>query len=251
MIPKIIHYVWFGGKKMPPKIEKCIQSWKKHLPEYQFMLWNESTFPPSKMPPFALEALQNKQYAFVSDYIRFHVLAEYGGIYLDTDVEVLKHFDDSFLAHPISLVLDNNGYISGSTIFSEPDNPFIKDCIRHYHSIPFIKKDGKMNNQVINTHMQDKLRPCGYQIENKFQKITFKNSDIILYPDDFFHVRSLDDGSLNLTENSYAIHWHTILWVSTKTKLINFLRIHILTKVLGTDRYAKITSKIKKGKSTF
>lgn len=250
MIPKIIHYIWFGKKAMPDKIEKCINSWKKYLPEYKLMLWNEENFPIDEACQFVKEAYKSGQYAFVSDYVRFYVLHKYGGIYLDTDVEFIKPLDDKILDNTAVLVLDNAGYISGSTIMAEAKNEFISDCIAHYHTMPFIKNDGTYNNEVINTHMQNRLKPFGYRISNCNQAVSYKNNMICIYADEYFHVRSLLDGHLNLTQNSYCIHWHTILWASTKTKLINFFRINILVKILGANRYSRLTSKIKNGKST-
>ena len=93
MIPKIIHYCWFGGKEMPELMQKCIASWKQHLPDYELHLWNEQNFDLDRFP-YAREAYDNKKYAFVSDVARLWALKEYGGIYLDTDVEVLRPLDD-------------------------------------------------------------------------------------------------------------------------------------------------------------
>ena len=100
--------------------------------------------------------------------------------------------------------------------------------------------------------MQSTLRDYGYQIENKFQLINIpgSNESIAFYPDDFFHVRSLTSGKLNRTENSYAIHWHTISWTSPKTRIINFLRIHILVPIIGNKNYSRLTRILKNGKTT-
>lgn len=250
MIPPIIHYAWFGRKPLPTKIKTCISTWKKYLPEYEFRLWNEDTFDLENACTFVREAYENRQYAFVADYVRFYALYNYGGIYLDTDVELINSIPDSILNDNLVLVLDDGGYISGSTIMSTPKSLFIKDCMIHYESLPFVCGDGRFNNEVINTHMQAKLRPCGYKLLNQFQTVNYKGENGVLYPDDYFHVRSLVDGKMNLTPNSIAIHWHTILWASNKTKFINFVRVNILTKLLGSKLYSRITSRIKHGKTT-
>lgn len=251
MVPKIIHFIWFGNKPFPPKIKKCIDSWKKYLSDYQIIQWDESNFDINNACQFVREAYECGQYAFVSDYVRFYVLKQYGGIYLDTDVEVIKPFKSEFLETDVALALDDGGYISGSTIFSVPDSEFIKDCLSHYHSISFIRPDGSYENEVINTNMQEILHASRYRIENVYQKVDYKGEKCIFYPNEFFHVRSLSDGKMELTGNSYAIHWHTILWASTKTKIINFLRINVLTRVLGTKLYSRIARSIKNGKTTF
>lgn len=250
MIPKIIHYIWFGNKTYPKKVAQCIQSWKKMLPEYEFKLWNEKTFDISSANQFVKEAFDNKRYAFVADYVRFEVLYKFGGIYLDTDVEMLKPFPDSLLQNNLVLTLDDGGYISGSTIMAEPSNIYIQDCIEHYNNSIFILENGKFNDEVINTHMQNLLLPYSYRIENRFQKIKYKNTNIKLYPDDFFHVRSLLSGKMNLTNNSYCIHWHTVLWISPKYKLINLFRIKILVPLIGGRNYIKIIKNIRKFLST-
>lgn len=245
MIPKIIHYIWFGDKPYPDKIKKCINSWKKYLPDYNFMLWNEETFDIKNQCDFVKEAYKLKKYAFVSDYVRFYALYKYGGIYMDTDVEQLKPFGNDILNHELVLVLDDGGYISGSTIMALPSNNFIKDSLEYYHKIKFIKKDGTLNDEVINTHMQNRLIPFGYAINNRTQKILYKNCPTVLFADDYFHVRSLVNGKLNLTSNSYSIHWHTTLWTNKKSKLIKFIRMNIITRIFGTRFYERLKNLLK------
>lgn len=248
MIPKIIHYIWFGSKPYTKIIQKCINSWKSFLPEYEIMLWNEDTFDISSCQ-FVKESYELGKYAFVSDYVRFFVLDKYGGIYLDTDVEFLKELDEKILENECVLALDDLGYLSGSTIMSENSNIFIKDCKKIYEDMPFINSDGSINNDVINTHMQNILIPFGYDVKNEFQNLNYKNSKIIIYPDEYFHCRSQVSGKLNKTSSTYAIHWHTITWTSYKTRLVEFLRINLLVPILGKKTYRNLTKKIKKGKT--
>ena len=94
MIPKIIHYCWFGGNPLPESALKCIASWRKFLPDYEIKEWNENNFPIEKCPLYAKQAYQSKKWAFVSDYARFKILYDYGGLYFDTDVELIKPIDD-------------------------------------------------------------------------------------------------------------------------------------------------------------
>lgn len=252
-IPHIVHYIWFGRKPIPKRMLRYISSWKTMLPNYKFMLWNEDTFDISKSCQFVREAYERKQYAFVSDYVRFYVLERYGGIYLDTDVEILKRFDDKILdSHDVVIALDEGGYLSGSTIMATPGNKIIKIFMSHYEDKPFIKSDGSFENEVINTHMQCALTNFGYQIVNKFQLIKDPASkeSVALYPDDFFHVRSLTSGKLNRTENSYAIHWHTISWTSLKTRVINYLRIYLFVPIFGDNIYSRLTRILKNGRTS-
>lgn len=188
---------------------RCIESWKKYLPDYEFKLWNEDTFNINEATSFVREAYEAKYYAFVSDYVRFYVLKEFGGIYLDTDVEVLRPIDDSILCNDLVLVLDDCGYISGSTIMSSIDNVFIGDCLKHYHNTSFNMGNYRFNTEVINTHMQNRLKPYGYICENKNQMLKHKATEAMIYSDEYFHVRSLVSGRMN----------RTVIWVSTKTQI--------------------------------
>lgn len=110
MIPKIVHYIWFGGNSYSEKIQHCIDSWHKYLPDYEFMLWNEETFDVNSVR-FTKEAYENKKWAFVSDYVRVYALYNYGGFYLDTDVEVLKPLTD-FTGNKLLLGTDEDGALT-------------------------------------------------------------------------------------------------------------------------------------------
>ena len=148
--PRIIHYIWFGPKPIPGRMLEYISSWKRILKDYEFKFWNEDTYDISKSCQFVREAYENKQYAFVSDYVRFFVLERYGGIYLDTDVEILKRFDDNILdMHDVVMALDDGGYISGSTIMAIPGCKTMKTFMSHYEERSFVKSDGSFDNDTI------------------------------------------------------------------------------------------------------
>lgn len=246
MIPKIIHYIWFGPRPYPEKVKKCIASWGKYLPDYELKLWNEETFNIDKACDFVRQAYAAKKYAFVSDYVRLWALYNYGGVYLDTDIEIRRPIPESYQNHRVVLGTDDGGYLT-ALMMSEPAHPYISDCLNAYHNIPFVLKDGKLNMEVNNTSLQAHLKPYGYEIANREQHL---KEDIAVYPDHIFHVRSLTTGKLNLTPESIAIHWHTITWVSPKTRFINFMRINVIVPLLGHKRYNKLTTKIKNGKTT-
>lgn len=249
MIPKIIHYIWFGNNAYSKKIEQCINSWHKMMPDYEFKLWNEETFDIENSCQFVKEAYEQKKYAFVSDYVRLYALYEYGGIYLDTDIELIKQIPEDVIDHNITFSLDDGGYIAGSFIAAKRKQNLFKNLMDIYHKLSFIKSNGTLNLEVNNTYIQNSLSNTdyGYKQINAYQKL---RDDIILYPNDFFHCRSLSSGKLHLTHNTYAIHWHTITWASSKTRIIKFLRINILVPLLGIRLYTKLTSKIKNGKTT-
>lgn len=247
MIPKIIHYIWFGNKPYSAKIKKCIASWQKYMPDYEIKLWNEDTFDIDNSCDFVKEAYIQKKYAFVSDFVRVYALYTYGGIYLDTDIELLKPLDKSILSTGDCILgTDESGYLTALMI-SVSQHIYFKKLLDFYNSIKFINIDGSLNMEVNNTYMQQILFDFGYKISNKLQRL---DNDIIIYPDDYFHARSLTSGKLNITSNTYSIHWHTITWVSTKTKIINFIRINIIVPLIGSKLYTRLTNRIKNGKTT-
>lgn len=249
MLPKIIHFCWFGNRPYPTKIKKCIDSWHKFLPDYEFKLWNEENFNIDNCCQYVKDAYKEQKYAFVSDYVRLYALYEYGGIYLDTDIELIKAIPADIINHNLIFSLDDCGYIAGSFIASYSKNNFITILLSYYNNLSFYKDTGELNLEVNNTYIQKKLIEYGYKYEKKNIRQDL-DDDIVLYPDDYFQCRSLTTGKLNVTENSIAIHWHAILWASRKTKIINFIRIHILVPILGQKIYSIITKKIKNGKST-
>ena len=248
-IPKIIHYCWFGGNPYPTKLKKYIETCHKFLPNYKFVLWNEDNFNIENSCQYVIDAYKEKKYAFVSDYVRLYALYQYGGIYLDTDIEMIKAIPPEVLCDELVFSLDDGGYIAGSFIASTANNQVIGKLIETYIFLSFYNDDGSLNLEVNNTYIQKKLIELGYKYQqiNRLQRL---KDEIVLYPDDYFHCRSLTTGKINISENSVAIHWHSILWASTKTKFINFIRINLLVPIMGRKLYSSITNKIKNGKTT-
>ena len=240
MIPKIIHFCWFGHNPYPDKVKKCIQSWKKLLPEYEIICWNEENFDVN-ICQFTRDAYKKGKYAFVSDYARLYVLNKYGGIYLDVDVEVIKPFDD-ILNNKMIIALDETGDITGAFLASEKNQIFLQALLNLYNRMPFIKKDGSLNMTVNNIWMQKVLKQYGYIKANRRQHLA---DDIEVFPDDYFHARSNVSGKLRVTSRTYCIHYHTLLWVSNKTRLIKFIRFYVLVPVLGYKKYQKMVKKIR------
>ncbi len=240
MIPKIVHYCWFGKNEMPEKVKYCIKSWEKYLSNYKIMLWNEENFDVT-ICKFTEQAYKLKKYAFVSDYVRIYALIKYGGIYLDTDIEVIKSFDD-LLYERVILGLDEGGNLT-ALMASEKEHNYFKMILKHYNQHEFIKKDNSLDTTPNNILLQKKLFNYKYVMENKYQQLA---DGITIYPDDYFHAKSLMTGKFNVTNHTYAIHHHTLLWVSWKTKLIKFIRIRILVPILGQEKYENLVINFKK-----
>ena len=234
MIPKIIHYIWFGRNPYPPKIQYCIESWKKKLPDYEFMLWNEDTFDVNSIS-FTRQAAEYKKWAFVSDYVRIYALYNYGGWYLDTDVEIVRSLNP-LLDNYVVLGTDENGELT-ALMGSEKKHIIWKRILDYYKNIEFVSSDCKFNMVVNNIYIQNVLKDYGFKSENKYQELS---NGIIVYPDDYFHVISLMKGIEHRTNNTYAIHWHTLTWVGNKTHVMRFIRLNILKPLFGVNFALKI-----------
>lgn len=211
MIPKIIHYCWFGGKRKPKLARKCIKSWKKILPEYQFKEWNEQNFD-INCNQYVKEAYNAKKFAFVTDYVRLYALYTEGGIYMDTDVEVLKPLDQ-FLVHPAFSGYESNSDISTGIMASEKGGKWVKDQLSHYDIARFLHPDGSFNLTTNVEVITQYMIPLGLRRDNTYQD--FPNL-ITLYPSDVFCPKSWKTGEINLTENTHTIHHFAGSWLPKK-----------------------------------
>lgn len=220
MTPKTIHYCWFGGKPLPKSAEKCIRSWKKHLPEYRIVRWDESNFDIDTIP-YTKEAYAAKKYAFVSDYARFWILYHYGGIYFDTDVEVLKPIEDIVEAgNFLGVEQQNNTHITinpGLGLGAEKNNPLLKDLMGIYQSSYFICEEGTVKVQNIVEITTDYLIKKGLENTNSIQQCC----GFTIYPKDYFCPIDYDTRELKITENTRTIHHYAESWVPKSTRIKN------------------------------
>ncbi|WP_455497023.1 glycosyltransferase family 32 protein [Coprobacter sp.] len=203
MIPKVIHYCWFGKAKYPDFHRQCIEKWRVKLPDYTFKLWDESTFD-VKSIKYTREAYKAGKYAFVSDYVRLHALYTEGGIYLDTDVEIIKTFDD--LLHQNAFVgLESKNYISTAVMGSVAKGEWITSMLNLYKDKVFVLSTGdydQTTNVVLLTKEMIRL--------NLFKN---DNQNIVkLYSEEYFSPKSFEDGTIVQTDNTYAIHHFAFSW---------------------------------------
>lgn len=212
-IPKVIHYCWFGKNTMPRLNQRCIESWKRVLPDYELRLWNEDNFNVN-INQFVKEAYEMKKWAFVTDYVRLYVLYNYGGIYMDTDVEVLKRLDP-FLIHSAFSGFESEGYIPTGIMGAEKGNKWIEYLLDYYKDKKFILENGldiTTNVQII-TNLTVKL---GLKTNNKYQVL---EGDVHIYPKEFFCPLSFDNLQKNFTKNTYTIHHYSGSWLDNKTRI--------------------------------
>ncbi|WP_286145259.1 glycosyltransferase family 32 protein [Bacteroides caecimuris] len=244
MIPKIIHYCWFGGNPLPRSAQKCIDSWRKFFPGYEIKRWDESNYDVNVIP-YTRDAYSAKKYAFVSDYARFDVLYREGGIYFDTDVEVIRSMDDiveagAFMGFETVKPGAHVMVAPGLGLGTEPGNPLYAGILEHYRSSLFLLKDSESNPVTVVTHATQILNEYGLKDDDKsIQTIR----GIKIYPPEYFCPRSTIDGKLYLTDNTRSIHHYAQTWQSPVRKygrrillklggpkLINVLKPFLLTK---------------------
>ena len=213
MIPKIIHYCWFGGNNLPELAQKCITSWKKILPDYEIKEWNESNYDVRKNL-YTAQAYDAKKYAFVSDYARFDILYQYGGVYFDTDVEVIKD---------ISPILERGGFLgmespgavaTGLGMAGEKDNALLKSFLDSYQNETFLNDDGTYNQTTVVDRCTSILRMRGLTDTAEIQHI----SDFVIYPMEYFCPKDIRTGEIKITENSYSIHHYDGSWLDAWKK---------------------------------
>lgn len=212
-IPKILHYVWLGGKSLPEKNAKLIETWKKNCPDYKIMVWNEENFDISKSNKYVKEAYENKKFAFASDYIRLYALYNYGGIYLDTDVEVLKSFDE-LLDNEMFVCRENVAFISTAVIGAKKKNKIIGDLLKSYEDRVFVKEDGAFD---ITTNVENISLYLHKKFNYPLSTETFKCDEISIYESTYFSPKDYFSGKMKDTKNSFAIHHFEGTW-DTKGK---------------------------------
>lgn len=213
MIPKIIHYCWFGKGQMPRLAKKCIESWKRFLPDYELKEWNEYNFNIEEWD-FAKEAYENRKYAFVADVVRMYALYHYGGIYLDTDVEVLKPFDN-FLHCTAFCGFEDDNYVATCVIGSEKGGTWAKDQLDYYRHEHFIKKDNTLDTTTNVKLITEYMLRHGLLQNNTRQE--FKGL-ITIYPRDFFCPKSYIDIEEHFSNNTAAVHHFAGSWLSRKAR---------------------------------
>lgn len=239
MIPKIIHYCWFGRGELPALAQKCISSWKEHMPAYEIKEWNEDNFDVN-MIQYTKDAYKNKKYAFVSDYARFCILKDHGGIYLDVDVELIKPLDDLLDDNKAILGLERIGKVApGLICASEPNTQFLKDMVETYKNLNFLNDNGSLNMTTIVEYTSDYLRLKGLANRNEKQVV----SGVTIYPIDYFCPIDMTTNELIITGNTYSIHHFAASWLSPWGKFKKTVRGWVGAKLYSNLHKIKETIK--------
>lgn len=229
MIPKVIHYCWFGHNPIPEKMKTCINSWKKFCPDYEIVEWNEANFN-IDICSYTREAYAAKKWAFVTDYARLWIIYNYGGIYLDTDVELIKPLDSLLKEHAF-FGFENEGdpkkifIATGLGFGAESHNRIVEKMLAAYDNVHFLLMEGTYDElpcPVRNTKAITDLIPPGTTNMD-----TVRLKDGVIYPVDYFCPLDSFGERLNKTDNTYSIHWFMASWLSYEEAVVHQYRLFV------------------------
>lgn len=240
MIPKIIHYCWFGPNTLPASAKKYMQTWKVHLPDFEIKLWNEKNFDINYYP-YAKKAYADGRFAFVADVCRVHALYHEGGIYLDTDVEVLKSFD-SLLEHTafagfevstLDTVLDTKiATTQTGVIGSKQHAVWIKQVLCNFKHLQYDKNNAVTINSIVDNIVIEQ----GFELKDEFQCI---EDYLCLYPSVYFSAKDYRTGIINTSDSTFCIHHYDGTWLNFCARAKSKIK-HLLINTLSEDTFKKL-----------
>lgn len=259
MIPKIIHYCWFGKAQKPVLAEKCIKSWMVNCPDYQIIEWNEDNYDLSTAPLYVRQAYQEKKWAFVTDYVRLKVVYENGGIYLDTDVELRKSLD-FLLQYSAYFGFEDNLHINTGLGFGAQKACYILfDMMQDYNEIPFVFYDGSFDTTPCPQRNTSIFVKYGLVLNNKMQVL---KDNIMILPSNYLNPLNYQTGRLKISSKTVSIHWYSASWRTQQEKedherhivavqrekidTYKHLPNRVVKKMFGEKKYERIKQFIKK-----
>ena len=237
-IPKKIHYIWIGRKPKPQSVYDCIKSWKKSCPDYEIIEWNEDNFDISENK-YALEAYQAKKFAFVTDYMRLSILKKEGGIYVDSDLEIIKNLDE-FLNYDCFSGFENAITIPTACFGAKKDCKYVNYLLSYYDDRSFYLKNGKMDltTNVITISAMTYSK-YGIKFNNELQVLELDGEKIAYYPFHYFCAKDYVTGKVNVLEDTYSIHHFKGSWLENKNKRQDKL-VEKIYKFLGEKNFRKV-----------
>lgn len=253
-IPKIIHYCWFGRKPKPKLAEKCIKSWKKFCPDYEIIEWNEDNFDVSTAPLYVRQAYEAKYWAFVTDYVRLKAMTEMGGIYMDTDVEVIKPLD-AFLKQEAFAGFEHIERIQTGLLACRKGFPLFQEFLHYYDNAVFLRPDGSVDTTTNVEILTNLCRQRGLALNDQYQVV----DGFAIYPKEVFCPVDFDTKKLKKTRKTVTIHWFAGSWQPEEDLKIlqeeerqrrrerssNF-RLRIGKAIFGETGYEKLKTIIKR-----
>ena len=227
MIPKVIHYCWFGRGEKPKLAQKCIASWKKFCPEYEIVEWNEDNFDVN-MNGYTRMCYEQKKYAFLSDYVRLLVVAQHGGLYFDTDVELLRS-PDALLAHDAFFGFETPEYVATGLGFGSAAHGEAIEAMLHEYDPLLDGQHGTVGCPLLNTAALVKL---GLQQNGAYQTV----AGAIILPSDYLNPYESATGRIKKTANTISVHWYSAAWMGRKQKLRGAI-MRPLHRIFGVDAF--------------
>ena len=209
MIPKTIHYCWFGRNPKPKLAKKCIKSWKRRCPDYEIIEWNEDNFDISACPIYVRQAYEAKKWAFVTDYVRLKVVYDHGGIYLDTDVELRKNLDFLLANHAYFGFEDGNYIATGLGFGAEKGAPILAELMADYADIPFIHPDGSIDHTPCPRRNTEIFLWHGLEQDDQKQIL---DDSILILPTEYLSPLDYETGKKRMTRHTVSIHWFAASW---------------------------------------
>lgn len=229
-IPKQIHYCWFGGKPIPDEQKRCIASWKKLCPDYEIIEWNESNYD-YKKNQYMYEAYQQQKWGFVPDYARLDIVYNHGGIYLDTDIEILKNLDDLLYQDAFS-ILDGQFHVNmGNGFGATQKHPFIKTLRDYYDNVTFINKEGKCDLTICELHQHNVLKKYGLKTNGTYQII----EGMSIYPPAINGVEAYSNIK-RIDSNTMLLHYGAASWITPELRTARKNRSALFQKIIEGTR---------------
>lgn len=249
-IPKIIHYCWFGGNPKPKLAEKCIKSWKKYCPDYEIVEWNEDNFDLSATPNYVRQAMAAGRWAFVTDYVRLRALTEQGGVYMDTDVELVKPLAP-YLKHQAFAGFEHPERVQTGLLACEKEFPLFQEFLHHYDNISFLLPDGTADTTTNVQVLTDLCLSKGLVLNDRLQTV----AGLTIYPREIFCPVDFDTKVLKKNRKTVAIHWFSGSWQTEEERQYleaearrlaaerrSERRVAIGSRLLGQKGYEKVKS---------
>ena len=224
MIPKILHYIWFGNNPLTPLAEECLASWKTTMPDWTIMRWDESNFDIASAPLYVRQAYEARKFAFVSDYVRLWALEQCGGVYVDTDVKVLKSYDPLLNDTAFIGLEESKVHLPGTCVMGcEPHCQWVRDMLALYNDIEFVKPDGSldMTTNVIRMGQRmksERLNELKSERDKPWKRVQYlREWGLRVYTHDYFSPIT-STRVMRKTKNTYSIHYFAESWSDGKKK---------------------------------
>ena len=253
MIPKKIHYCWFGGNTKPKLAKKCFRSWKKYCPGYEIIEWNEDNYDISAAPLYVRQAYNAKKWAFVTDYVRLQVVYEQGGIYLDTDVELRKSLDHLLPNRAWFGYEDGKHIATGLGFGAEAGHPILQEIMSDYQDIPFVREDGTFDSLSCPQRNTTVFLGHGLRQDNTVQIL---DGAVLILPAEYLNPKNWKTGEIISTDNTLSVHHFSASWYTPemmrdlkkkhRKERLRHLPSTIGCKLFGKSRYEKIRQKLKR-----